>query len=130
MIQPEDVRTLVREVPEVFLEVMNACLRTGTIPKMWKVARLILLPKGKSGREGRKFKRACHLDTLGKLLEHLIRARLVNNLEERGGVSDAQFDFRKGMSTMDAFEEVMKVARRRGSRTRGRGAERTTAPWS
>jgi hypothetical protein len=53
MIQPEDVRTLVREVPEVFLEVMNACLRTGTIPKMWKVARLILLPKGKS-RDRRK----------------------------------------------------------------------------
>ncbi|KAH0820966.1 hypothetical protein GEV33_001825 [Tenebrio molitor] len=90
---------------------MNDCLRIRTFPRTWKVARLILLPKGKPGTEKRKFRPICLLNTLGKLLEHLIRARLANNLEEKGGLSDAQFGFREGLSTVDAFEEVMKVAR-------------------
>jgi hypothetical protein len=110
-IPPEVVKNLVEEVPEVFLEVMNDCLRIRTFPRTWKVARLILLPKGKPGTEKRKFRPICLLNTLGKLLEHLIRARLANNLEEKGGLSDAQFGFREGLSTVDAFEEVMKVAR-------------------
>jgi hypothetical protein len=119
-IPPEVVKNLVDEVPEVILEVMNDCLRTRTFPRTWKVARLVLLPKGKPGTEKRKFRPICLLDTLGKLLEHLIRARLANNLEEKGGLSDAQFGFREGLSTVDAFEEVMKVARFANAGTWGR----------
>jgi hypothetical protein len=81
------------------------------------------------------------LDTLGKLLEHLIRARLANNLEEKGGLSDAQFGFREGLSTVDAFEEVMKVARFAKAGTWGRkdycalvlidvGNAFNSAPWA
>jgi hypothetical protein len=119
-ISPEVVKNLVEEVPEVFLEVMNDCLRIRTFPRTWKVARLILLSKGKPGTEKRKFRPICLLDTLGKLLEHLIRARLANNLEEKGGLSDAQFGFREGLSTVNAFEEVMKVARFANAGTWGR----------
>jgi hypothetical protein len=72
----------------------------------------LLISKGKADCQGkRKFRPICLLDCLGKLMEHLIRARLADELEEKGGLSDAQYGFREGLSTQHAIEEVLKVAR-------------------
>jgi hypothetical protein len=46
----------------------------------------------------------------GRSNEHLIRARLLTEVEEKGGLSDRQFGFREGMSTMDAIDDVLGFA--------------------
>jgi hypothetical protein len=53
-------------------------------------------------------------------MEHLIRARLADELEEKGGLSDAQYGFREGLSTQHVIEEVLKVARYANAGSRGR----------
>ncbi|KYB24758.1 hypothetical protein TcasGA2_TC030937 [Tribolium castaneum] len=55
-----------------------------------------------------------------KLFEHLIRSRLEKELDEKGGLADSQFGFRKGRSTLDAMEEVLKFAETANRGTWGR----------
>lgn len=50
------------------------------------------------------------LTCFAKLYKHLIRARLLDKIEKNGGMSERQFGFRKGRSTIDAVEEVVKFA--------------------
>jgi hypothetical protein len=45
-IPPEAVKAAVKAVPEVVLNAMNATLKEGVFPKIWKRAKLVLIPKG------------------------------------------------------------------------------------
>jgi hypothetical protein len=103
----------------VILAVLNGALEGRTFPERWRRAKLVLIPKD-DGTEHRKFRPICLTDALGKVLEHLIKARLQKEGDERGGLSDNQFSFRQGLSTMHAIEEVLKVARLAHSGSWGR----------
>ncbi|CAB0033692.1 unnamed protein product [Trichogramma brassicae] len=51
------------------------------------------------------------LDTAGKILERIICDRLEATTESPGGLSDHQYSFRKGRSTINAIENVIATAR-------------------
>ncbi|CAB0042385.1 unnamed protein product [Trichogramma brassicae] len=51
------------------------------------------------------------LDTAGKILERIICDRLEAFTERPGGLSERQYGFRKGRSTIDAIEDVISGAR-------------------
>ncbi|CAB0029023.1 unnamed protein product [Trichogramma brassicae] len=53
----------------------------------------------------------CMLDTAGKILERIICDRLEAFTERPGGLSERQYGFRKGRSTIDAIEDVISTAR-------------------
>ncbi|CAB0045376.1 unnamed protein product [Trichogramma brassicae] len=98
--------------PDIFLQVYTACLRTVVFPKCWKRQRLVLLPKpGKPPEEPSSYRPLCMLDTAGKILERLICDRLEAITESPGGLSDHQYGFRKGRSTINAIENVITSAR-------------------
>lgn len=65
-------------------------------------ARVALIPKGEP--DDMKFRPICILDVLGKLLEHLIKIKL----EQHITISDSQYGFRKGKSTIEAVEAIVK----------------------
>jgi len=46
------------------------------------------------------------LDTVGKILERMIHSRLEGALVETNGLSEMQFGFRKGLSTIDAVGKL------------------------
>ena len=50
------------------------------------------------------------MDTMGKLLEELILQRLQTFLVGENGLSENQFGFRKGRSTVDAIQAVVNIA--------------------
>ncbi|CAB0030279.1 unnamed protein product [Trichogramma brassicae] len=50
-------------------------------------------------------------DTAGKILERLICDRLEAITESPGGLSDHQYGFRKGRSTINAIENVIATTR-------------------
>ncbi|CAB0037528.1 unnamed protein product [Trichogramma brassicae] len=52
----------------------------------------------------------CMLDTAGKILERIICDRLEATTESPGGLSDHQYGFRKGRSTINAIENVIATA--------------------
>ncbi|CAB0037365.1 unnamed protein product [Trichogramma brassicae] len=98
--------------PDIFLQVYTACLRTGVFPACWKRQSLVLLPKpGKPPEEPSSYRPLCMLDTAGKILERLICDRLEAITESPGGLSDHQYGFRKGRSTINAIENVIATTR-------------------
>lgn len=83
----------------------------------------MLLPKpGKPQGDPSAYRPICLLDTVGKLLEKIIVNRLEKYTESENGLSNMQFGFRKGKSTVDAIRAVIETAeaaksqQRRGNR--------------
>jgi hypothetical protein len=104
-VEPEIVRAVSSAVPQIALGVMNGLLKARAFPREWKTARLVLIPEGMALSDGmRKFRPICLFDSLGKLYEKLIKNRLIKALDEKGGLSDDQYGFRKGRSTSDAIK--------------------------
>ncbi|CAB0038342.1 unnamed protein product, partial [Trichogramma brassicae] len=96
----------------------------------WKRQRLVLLPKpGKPPEEPSSYRPLCMLDTAGKILERIICDRLEAITESPEGLSDHQYGFRKGRSTINAIENVI-AHRSRGYRGQAMEprAPRNTAP--
>ncbi|XP_046629039.1 uncharacterized protein LOC124309424 [Neodiprion virginianus] len=94
--------------PEILLDLYNTCLTTGTFSDRWKVARLVLIPKGKGDPSTPSAYRPLSLlDTTGKLFEQLLRPRLTDAIQDGGGLSYQQFSFRRGRSTIRAIQEVV-----------------------
>lgn len=107
----EILRLTVTHCPEILLEAFNRCLALGEFPARWKRQRLVLLPKGsKPLDEPSSFRPLCLLDTTGKLLERLLLARLETALGNAEGLSNRQYGFRKGRSTIDAISAVDRIA--------------------
>ncbi|KYB24568.1 hypothetical protein TcasGA2_TC031704 [Tribolium castaneum] len=110
-IPAEVVRLAVEVSAGTVLRVMNDSLAERKFPERWKRARLVLIPKdGRDSEDNLKLRPICLLDCLGKLLEQLLKARLLEELEERGGFSEHQYGFREGRSKLDAMEEAIKFA--------------------
>lgn len=106
-IPPEAIKFTAQVCTGLLLDMYNACLRTGVFCARWKIARLVLIDKGKkSGTTPSSFRPLCMLDTAGKLLEKLLKPRLHKAIQEAGDLSNRQKGFRRGMSTVDAIEEV------------------------
>lgn len=108
-IPAEVLKIIANERPHVILEMYNECLREGIFPEVWKIQQLVLIGKGKGDPESASsYRPLCMLDTAGKLLEKLIRPRLLQAITEAGGLSERQHGFRRGRSTVDAIADVLK----------------------
>ena len=93
------------------VDTFNACLQDGVFPAQWKAQRLVLLAKGKKpAQEPSSYRPLCMLNIVGKLFERVLSTRLDAAILEAGGLSDNQFGFRKGRSTIDAIGLVIAVA--------------------
>ena len=88
---------------EILLEAFNSCLWEGRFFVDWKKQRLVLLRKGnKPLGDASSYRPICLLDTMGKLLEEMILQRLQGHMVGENGLSEIQFGFPKGRSTVDA----------------------------
>lgn len=106
----EALKVIVKARPQLLLSLYNKCLSEGVFPEIWKVQRLVLISKGK-GTPGTPaaYRPLCMLDTAGKLLEKMLKYRLVMEIENSGGLSEQQHGFRTGRSTIGAIQQVVKV---------------------
>lgn len=107
----EVVKPFFEAVPEYCLNMFNDLLVSGTFPKIWKVAKLVLLEKGKKqGLDKMSYRPICLLNVFGKIFEHVLKKRIKEKIKENGDLASNQYGFRDGMSTLDAMEEVVKTA--------------------
>lgn len=102
---------------EKVTEIMNKLLKQGIFPDKWKVAKLVLIPKGKQDEaEIPKARPICLIDDVGKYLEKIIVERIENWMDymyKKGlafrAIGKNQFGFRKNRSTIDALDKVKEV---------------------
>ena len=110
-ITSEVVKEVIKISPKFILAILNEVVKRQEFPERWKVARVCLIPKGgKTPDNAAGFRPICLLDTMGKLLEFMIRERLELEISKNGGLSQNQFGFRRGLSTVQAVESVIKLA--------------------
>jgi len=80
--------------------IFNSVLRTHQFPQMWKHARVIsILKPGKDPALPSSHRPISLLDTIGKLFEKILLARILHVVNERGLMRDEQFGFRPRHST-------------------------------
>ena len=107
----EILKEVIGAYPEILLEAFNSCLWKGMFFVDWKKQRLVLLRKGnKPLGVASSYRPICLLDTMGKLLEAFILQRLQALLVGENDLSENQFGFRKGRSTVDAIQAVVNIA--------------------
>jgi hypothetical protein len=110
---PEVVKRSIEAAPEYYKQVFNNLLKQNEFPEDWKRTALVLIDKPKkSPEEKTKCRPICLISVLGKLYENLINKRLMEDIEQCGGLGQKQFGFRKNRSTVDAIEEVLNTVRR------------------
>ena len=106
----EVLRTFTTRWPKLFADMVNEILKGGIFPPQWKTANLVLIPKpGKTDA----YRPICLLNTTAKTVESIINNRLQEELESESRLSDSQFGFRAGRSTLMAIEKVMEQARKK-----------------
>jgi hypothetical protein len=80
--------------------VFNAVLRSQYFPSAWKHARVVsILKPGKDPALPSSYRPISLLDTVGKLFEKILVARVLREVSERGLLRDEQFGFRPRHST-------------------------------
>lgn len=115
----EALKIIVDARPEILLQLYNRCLTEGLFPNKWKRVRLVLIKKrDRPPNKPSSYRPLCLLDSIGKLFEKIIDNRLRNVLKDgkENGLSENQFGFRKGRSTIHAIEQVVQFANESGGR--------------
>lgn len=95
-------------------QTFTQCLREGHFPREWKEATLVLIPKaGKPRDTPSAYRPICLLGEMGKLLERVIASRLQRHQaqKEEHALTDTQFGFREGRSTIDAVLKLRALTR-------------------
>ncbi|KPJ12887.1 Retrovirus-related Pol polyprotein from type-1 retrotransposable element R1 [Papilio machaon] len=100
----------------------NDCLAEGRFPGVWKEGRLVLLRKeGRPVDSPSGHRPLVMLDEAGKLLERVLASRIIQHLETEGPqLSENQFGFRSGRSTLDALTVLKRFSE--DAAERGQGA--------
>lgn len=81
------------------LNIFNACLRINYIPKCWKTAIIVTIPKlAKNHSIPEDHRPISLLSTFSKMLERLTLTRINKELENRNVIPQEQFEFREGQS--------------------------------
>ena len=97
---------ILKELPKKalikLLHIINAALRLLYVPRQWKVAEVIMVPKpGKSPNDKKSYRPISLLPIISKVFEKLLLKRLQSVIEERRLIPDHQFGFRTKHSTID-----------------------------
>lgn len=97
---------VLKQLPSAFVKVLcklfNASFDKGYLPDSWKQANLIMLPKGnKSAASPGNLRPISLLNTIGKLMERVLAARIRQKCEQDMLFLESQAGFRKGRSTED-----------------------------
>ncbi|XP_037564833.1 uncharacterized protein LOC119444519 [Dermacentor silvarum] len=92
----------------------NQCWREGKLPKQWKTARTVLIPKTGKPPNIENLRPISLTSCVGKVMEHIMRNRWNRYLEDKGLYPDEMIGFREKLSTQDAMiqlqHEILEVS--------------------
>lgn len=118
-IPSEVIKTFLKIKPEIFGQAVDQWLEQGTFPDEGKIARIVLLPKpGKTREESGAFRPICLINTLAKAFESIINLRINDISRKNRLISENQYGFRKGKSTIEAIMRIQNVIDTERSKTR------------
>lgn len=112
---PDGVRSLYwKRINDIMMNLLASfltmCVKESKFPEQWKIAYLVLLPKGQLCVEQPKVRPICLLNEVGKIFEKVLVNRITDWMENSpdSALTSNQFGFCRGRSTIDALTEVKK----------------------
>lgn len=105
---------IVKAIPEKGLrklvQIINAAFRLKYVPRQWKVAEVIMIPKpGKPANDKKSYRPISLLPVISKIFEKLLLKRLKPIIEERCLIPPHQFGFREKHSTIEQVHRITDV---------------------
>ena len=112
-ISPRVLKEAKHELAKPLTLLFNKSLRTGTVPDKWKLANVTPIHKKGSKSTPSNYRPISLTSVVSKMLETLIREKLVNHLEENNILKDTQHGFRNKRSCLtnllDFFHDVLNL---------------------
>lgn len=89
------------------LHIINAVFRTRYVPRQWKVAEVIMIPKpSKNPSDIKSYRPISLLPTISKIFEKLLLKRMKPIIEDRKLIPAHQFGFREKHSTIEQVHRI------------------------
>lgn len=96
------------EAKTTLLDLYNEAFNDSKVPSCWNLVRVIGLKKpGKDAKQPESWRPLCMLSCVRKVYERMLLNRLEYWAETNGILSENQFAFRKGRSTMDCLTVLL-----------------------
>ena len=110
LITGEILKQLPRKAIVKLTTLINTAFRLKYVPKLWKVAEVIMIPKpGKPPHEVTSYRPISLLPVISKLFEKLLIKRIKPIIEEKGVIPSHQFGFRNKHSTIDQVHRITNI---------------------
>ena len=100
---PNLLRDSANEITYALTYLVNLSLSTPTFPSEWKAAKATPVFKSGNKTDIENYRPISILSVISKIIEREVHSQLYNYLEEGKLISDFQFGFRKGKSTIQAI---------------------------
>ena len=92
-----------------FTHLLNLSLAEGIFPNKWKSATVTPIPKAGDQKQVSNLRPISFIPLPGKIMEKLIHNQLINHIDNLQWLSELQFGFRKGKSTLQAIHTLTEV---------------------
>lgn len=107
LITGEILKELPKKALVKLLYIVNASLRLLYVPRQWKVAEVIMVPKpGKCANDKKSYRPISLLPIISKVFEKILLKRIQPVIEEKRLIPDHQFGFRVKHSTIDQVYRI------------------------
>lgn len=102
-IKSEILQSMVDEITEPLVYIINLCFSTGTFPNILKTGVITPLHKGGSTEDIDNYRPIALISNIAKIIEKLFKLRVVSFLSRFDVLSENQYGFREKKSTEDAI---------------------------
>jgi len=110
LITGEVLQQLPRKAIVKITNLINAVFRLKYVPRLWKVAEVIMIPKsGKPPREAASYRPISLLPVMSKLFEKLLIKRLKPIIDGKNLNPNHQFAFQSKHSTIDQVHRITNI---------------------
>lgn len=106
-INNEMLKNLPQNAITYLTSIYNACLKLQYFPNAWKTAKVIPIPKpGKPLNRPENYRPISLLSSLGKVLEKILKDKLLDFISDSNILPQEQFGFRQGHSTVHQVKRI------------------------
>lgn len=107
-ITSEILKKVLDQVIDPITHIMNLSLSSGVFPEIFKKGTIIPIFKNGNKEEIGNYRPITLLPTLSKVLEKIVKKRLLSYVQKHHLISNKQFGFQNNKSTEHAFDELTK----------------------
>ena len=102
-------KKLIEYIADIIVDIFNCSVTSGIFPATLKNSRVVPLFKSKSPKLVNNYRPISTLSVLSKIIEKIMKKRVVSYLEDNELICEKQYGFREGYNTSDAILEFTDI---------------------